>query len=59
MAFAWAASRLGVAAILTSCSRLEQIEPYLRSADLTLSAEVLLDLDRVRTDHDARWNIFG
>ena len=27
MAFAWAASRLGVAAILTSCSRLEQIEP--------------------------------
>ncbi len=59
MAFAWAASRLGVAAILTSCSRLEQIEPYLRSAHLTLPAELLLELDRVRADHDARWNIFG
>jgi hypothetical protein len=31
----------------------------LRGADLTLPAEVLLELDRVRADHDARWNIFG
>jgi aryl-alcohol dehydrogenase-like predicted oxidoreductase len=59
MAFAWTASRLGVAAVLTSCSRLQQLEPYLRSADLELPAEVLLELDRVRADHDARWNLFG
>jgi aryl-alcohol dehydrogenase-like predicted oxidoreductase len=59
MAFAWTASRPGVAAILTSCSRLEQLEPYLRSADLKLSAEVLQELDRLRADYDARWNIFG
>jgi aryl-alcohol dehydrogenase-like predicted oxidoreductase len=59
MAFAWAASRPGVASILTSCSRLEQLEPYLRSADLTLPPELLAELDRVRTEHDARWNIFG
>lgn len=59
MAFAWTASRPGIASILTSCSRLEQLEPYLRSAELELSPEVLRELDRVRADHDARWNIFG
>jgi len=59
MAFAWAATRPGVASILTSCSRLDQMEPFLRSARLTLPADVLAALDRARTDHDARWNIFG
>jgi aryl-alcohol dehydrogenase-like predicted oxidoreductase len=59
MAYAWAASRAGVAAILTSCSRIEQLDPYLTSAQTTLSSDLLDDLDRVRSSHDARWNMFG
>lgn len=59
MAFAWAATRPGVASILTSCSKLEHIEPFLSSMRLTLSDDVVAALDRVRADHDARWNIFG
>jgi aryl-alcohol dehydrogenase-like predicted oxidoreductase len=58
-AFAWTLSRPAVASILTSASRLEQLEPYLRSADLVLSEETLAALDRVRALHDARWNMFG
>lgn len=59
MAFAWTATRPGVASILSSCSRYEQIEPFLRSAALTLPADVIAALDAARVDHDARWNIFG
>jgi aryl-alcohol dehydrogenase-like predicted oxidoreductase len=58
-AFAWTTSRPAVATILTSVSRLEQLEPYLRSAEVALSPETLAALDRVRAQHDARWNMFG
>jgi aryl-alcohol dehydrogenase-like predicted oxidoreductase len=58
-AFAWTLSRPGVASILTSASKPEQLEPYLRSAQISLSREVLEQLDRVRAQHDARWNMFG
>lgn len=58
-AFAWTLSRPGVASILTSASKPEQLEPYLRSAQISLSRDVLDQLDRVRAQHDARWNMFG
>lgn len=58
-AFAWAHSRPGVASILTSASKLEQLEPYLRSAQIVLPPEIVAALDHVRVRHDARWNMFG
>ena len=58
-AFAWTLSRPGVASILSSASRLEQLEPYLRSAAIALPPETLAALDLVRAQHDARWNMFG
>lgn len=58
-AFAWTLSRPGVASILTSASKLEQLEPYLRSSELVLAADTASALDSVRVQHDARWNMFG
>lgn len=59
MAFAWVRTRPAVASVLSSCSRPDQLRPFLASADLTLSDEVLAALDTVRATHDARWNQFG
>jgi len=45
MAMAWVQSRPGVATVLTSCSRIAQLENVLEHADLVLGDDVLADLD--------------
>lgn len=59
MAYAWVRLQPEVACVLTSCTRIEQLTPYLRSAELVLPPELVQELDLIRSDHDARWNQFG
>ena len=45
MAMAWVQSRRGVATVLTSCSRIAQLENVLEHADLVLGDDVLADIE--------------
>jgi len=44
---------------LSSCSHAKQLRPFLQSAEITLDAALLAELDNIRQQHDARWNILG
>jgi aryl-alcohol dehydrogenase-like predicted oxidoreductase len=59
MAYAWVRQQPGVATVLSSFSRVEQLQPFLRSAQIYLDEAVLSELDAVRQTHDARWNMLG
>jgi aryl-alcohol dehydrogenase-like predicted oxidoreductase len=59
MAYAWVGRQPVVAAVLSSFSRIEQLSPFLRSAETRLDAAVMSELDEVRQTHDARWNMLG
>jgi aryl-alcohol dehydrogenase-like predicted oxidoreductase len=48
-----------VASVLSSFSRSEQLEPFVRSAQIRLDPGILSQLDAVRQTHDARWNMLG
>ena len=45
--------------VLSSFSRLEQLQPFLRSLGTRLDPAIMSQLDAVRQTHDARWNMFG
>jgi aryl-alcohol dehydrogenase-like predicted oxidoreductase len=59
MAYAWVGRQPVVAMVLSSFSRIEQLQPFLRSAETRLDAAVMSELDAVRQTHDARWNMLG
>jgi aryl-alcohol dehydrogenase-like predicted oxidoreductase len=59
MAYAWVRQQPQVATVLSSCSRPQQLQPFLDSAGVRLGPEVLAALDEVRQAHDMRWNQFG
>ena len=59
MAYAWVRQQPIVATVLSSFSRIEQLQPFLRSAETRLDAAVMSELDEVRQTHDARWNMLG
>ena len=59
MAYAWVRQQPMVASVLSSFSRSEQLEPFVRSAHIRLDPGILSQLDAVRQTHDARWNILG
>jgi aryl-alcohol dehydrogenase-like predicted oxidoreductase len=59
MAYAWLHQQPVVATILSSFSRLEQLQPFLRSLETRLDPAIMSQLDAVRQTHDARWNMFG
>ncbi len=59
MAYAWVRQQPNVASVLSSFSRTEQLRPFLQSADITLDASVQADLDAIRQQHSARWNMLG
>jgi aryl-alcohol dehydrogenase-like predicted oxidoreductase len=59
MAYAWVRQQPIVASILSSFSRIEQLQPFLRSAQTRLDPAIMSQLDAVRQTHDARWNMFG
>jgi aryl-alcohol dehydrogenase-like predicted oxidoreductase len=59
MAYAWVRQQPMVATVLSSFSRLEQLQAFLRSAQTRLDGSIMLELDTVRQTHDARWNMLG
>jgi aryl-alcohol dehydrogenase-like predicted oxidoreductase len=59
MAYAWVGRQPIVSTVLSSFSRIEQLSPFLRSAQTRLDAAVMSELDEVRQTHDARWNMLG
>jgi aryl-alcohol dehydrogenase-like predicted oxidoreductase len=59
MAYAWLRQQPLVASVLSSFSRLEQLQPFLRSLETRLDPAIMSQLDAVRQTHDARWNMFG
>jgi len=59
MAYAWVCQQPIVASVLSSFSRIEQLRPFLRSAQTWLDPAIMSQLDAVRQTHDARWNMFG
>jgi aryl-alcohol dehydrogenase-like predicted oxidoreductase len=59
MAYAWVRQQATVATVLSSFSRVEQLRPFLQSAQIVLDGSLLMELDVVRQQHDARWNILG
>ena len=59
LAYAWTRQQPVVTTVLSSFSRIEQLQPFLRSAALRLDGDVLAELDVVRQSHDARWNVLG
>jgi aryl-alcohol dehydrogenase-like predicted oxidoreductase len=59
MAYAWLRQQPVVASVLSSFSRVEQLQPFLRSAETRLDPAVMSQLNAVRQTHDARWNMFG
>ncbi len=59
LAYAWARQQPVVTTVLSSFSRIEQLQPFLQSAALCLDADILAELDVVRQSHDARWNVLG
>jgi aryl-alcohol dehydrogenase-like predicted oxidoreductase len=59
LAYAWVRHQPIVATVLSSFSQIEQLQPFLRSADVRLDDTVMAELDAVRQTHDARWNLLG
>jgi aryl-alcohol dehydrogenase-like predicted oxidoreductase len=59
MAYAWVRQQPIVATVLSSFSRIEQLQPFLRSAEMRFDNTVVAELDAVRQTHDARWNMLG
>jgi aryl-alcohol dehydrogenase-like predicted oxidoreductase len=59
MAYAWVRQQPIVVTVLSSFSRIEQLQPFLRSAHIRLDEAVVSELDVVRQTHDARWNMLG
>lgn len=59
MAYAWVRQQPIVATVLSSFSRIEQLQPFLRSAEIDFDNTVVAELDAVRQTHDARWNMLG
>jgi aryl-alcohol dehydrogenase-like predicted oxidoreductase len=59
MAYAWVRQQPVVASVLSSFSRVEQLQPFLRSADIVLDTTIISEFDAVRQTHDARWNMLG
>jgi aryl-alcohol dehydrogenase-like predicted oxidoreductase len=59
MAYAWVRQQPFVATTLSSFSKVEQLQAFLRSSEIRLGAEVLADLEAVRQLHDTRWNMLG
>jgi aryl-alcohol dehydrogenase-like predicted oxidoreductase len=59
LAYAWVRQQPIVTTVLSSFSQIEQLQPFLRSAEVRLDDTVMADLDIVRQTHDARWNLLG
>jgi len=59
MAYAWVRQQPFVTSVLSSFSKPEQLQPFIESAQITLSPVILEQLDAIRQLHDARWNQFG
>jgi aryl-alcohol dehydrogenase-like predicted oxidoreductase len=59
MAYAWVRQQPIVTSVLSSFSRVEQLQPFLRSANTLLDTAIISELDAVRQTHDARWNMLG
>jgi aryl-alcohol dehydrogenase-like predicted oxidoreductase len=59
MSYAWVRQQTTVATVLSSFSRVEQLRPFLQSAQIELDTSLLTELDAVRQQHDARWNMLG
>ena len=59
MSYAWVRQQPVVGTVLSSCSHAKQLRPFLQSAEITLDAALLAELDNIRQQHDARWNILG
>jgi aryl-alcohol dehydrogenase-like predicted oxidoreductase len=59
MAYAWVQQQPIVATVLSSFSRIEQLRPFLHSAQTCLDDATVSALDAVRQTHDARWNTLG
>jgi aryl-alcohol dehydrogenase-like predicted oxidoreductase len=59
MAYAWVRQQPIVASVLSSFSRIEQLQPFLHSVQTRLDPAIMSQLDAVRQTHDARWNILG
>jgi aryl-alcohol dehydrogenase-like predicted oxidoreductase len=59
MSYAWVRQQTTVATVLSSFSRVEQLRPVLQSAQIELDTSLLTELDAVRQQHDARWNMLG
>jgi aryl-alcohol dehydrogenase-like predicted oxidoreductase len=59
MSYAWVRQQATVATVLSSFSRVEQLRPFLQSAQMVLDTTLLTELDVVRQQHDARWNMLG
>lgn len=57
MAYAWVSQQPFVTTTLSSFSRLDQLQAFLRSSEIRLDNAILADLDSVRQTHDARWNM--
>jgi aryl-alcohol dehydrogenase-like predicted oxidoreductase len=59
MSYAWVRQQTTVATVLSSFSRIAQLRPFLQSAQIELDTSLLTELDAVRQQHDARWNMLG
>jgi aryl-alcohol dehydrogenase-like predicted oxidoreductase len=59
MAYAWVRQQPIVASVLSSFSRIDQLQPFLRSVQTRLEPAIMSQLDAVRQTHDARWNMLG
>jgi aryl-alcohol dehydrogenase-like predicted oxidoreductase len=56
MAFAWARTRAEVSSVISSCTRADQLELLLASADLQLSPDLLKAVEDIRAEFEPAWS---